>query len=101
MKRKYSQINKDYLNLQKRIKINNLSSSLLSNDNKNLIIKEKCNEFINYVNINNKLPKTRDNNKFSDGVKMGYWWHNYKIEKKGNKEYYKDLLTNKILKNDY
>ena len=64
-------------------------------------IEDNCKEFMNYVTENEEIPKQSDNNIFSDGVKMGKWWSDYKTHKRGNKEYYKDLLTIDLLKTNY
>ena len=65
---------------------------------------EKVNELLDYVKIQNELPKyTRSTSKikFSNGQSMYDFWMSCKNCSRCNNKLYSKLLTNKLLKEDY
>jgi len=75
---------------------------IIREKNKNKIklsIKDKINELLNYVSLNNKIPSSNKSVLFTNGSYMGIFWNVNK--KKCNMEPFNKLLTNDLLKNNY
>ena len=65
---------------------------------------EKVNELLDYVKIQNELPKhniSTSKIEFSNGQSMSDFWMSCKNCSRCNNELYSKLLTNKLLKEDY
>jgi hypothetical protein len=66
-----------------------------------IIIKNKIEQLLLFIKINNKIPKEDSNYKFYDNTNIGGFWIKCKNNLNLVCEPYKKLLSNKLLKKDY
>jgi hypothetical protein len=62
---------------------------------------EKINEFISWVEKNNRLPTSGDKDNFTDGVNINGYWMQCKTGRKLDKSNYNALNNNKLIFNAY
>tara|TARA_B100001094_G_C18183180_1_gene802140 strand:+ start:95 stop:3562 length:3468 start_codon:yes stop_codon:yes gene_type:complete len=70
-----------------------------------LTYNEKATEYVQTIEADGKIPIAKDERRFTDGTKIGYYWHAIKstLIKAGNalKSHHKILLNNQLLKEDF
>ena len=62
---------------------------------------QKVQEFLKMEKYKEKCPSSRCKDTFSDGTKVGLFWHNCKNNRKCDNEPYKLILTNPVYKEEY
>ena len=66
---------------------------------------EKATEYVQTIEADGEIPIAKDERRFTDGTKIGSYWHTIKSQliKVGNalKSHHKILLNNQLLKEDF